>query len=114
MNQPTKQQIEEAMAKISIETSHYIGGGMAECDLCGSRGLAEYMDTLAHGDTCPFNVIHTALEQYKPKTVSREWVENFVGCIRTEPYLEDAYSIVGKWLKEKVIKVEGQSPEDKS
>ena len=62
MNQPTKQQIEEAMAKISIETSHYIGGDMAECDLCGSRGLAEYMDTLAHGDTCPFNVIRTALE----------------------------------------------------
>ena len=113
MTQPTNKQIQEAMDEIKQYLSIDLRGGMSMCALCGNKGLTGFMESLAHKDTCPFSVIRAALEQYKPKTVSREDAMNLF------PYLCDVYDANGDtgtefilWLKERGIEVTGQSPDE--
>jgi len=61
IGKPTKQQIQEAMGWLSGISRECKRG---PCSECPEKALCNHHDS----------ILRTALEQYKPKTVSREWV----------------------------------------
>jgi len=106
MTQPTKQQIEEAMEWVNLEIKDH-----DRWLDCSYEGDGRAVAANEHRRERRFLVLfRTALEQYKPKTVSREDAMNLFS------FLCDVYKANGNtgtefilWLKERGIEVEGQS-----
>ena len=126
MTKPSEKDIQEAMEWVGLALEPFD-------DVCSYDHHGYCQSHFGHEKPCPYepeeqekhqHTIRTALEEYgKPKTVTREWVNQVVeeadecgtgllgiGCVKKN----DFKSRLIQKLKEQGIEITGLSPDDKS